>query len=224
MSTLRAVTFDVGGTLIKPWPSVGHVYAAVAARHGVRVPAPTLNRQFVAAWKTRKDFRHRMSDWSDLVDQTFAGLVEVPPSASFFPEIYDQFACASAWRIFDDVIPCLERLRRCGMRLGAISNWDHRLRPLLRQLKLEGWFETIVVSIEAGHPKPDARIFSTAAEQLKTDPAAILHIGDSPIEDVEGARGAGFQSLLLKRIPRARKANALSSLSGLLPFLGFSCL
>ena len=31
---IRAVTFDVGGTLIEPWPSVGHVYAEVAAQHG----------------------------------------------------------------------------------------------------------------------------------------------------------------------------------------------
>ena len=30
---IQAVTFDVGGTLIRPWPSVGHVYAEVAARH-----------------------------------------------------------------------------------------------------------------------------------------------------------------------------------------------
>jgi putative hydrolase of the HAD superfamily len=216
---IRAVTFDVGGTLIKPWPSVGHLYAAVAARHGVRISARTLNGQFAAAWKTKKNFRHRKSDWSDLVDQTFAGLVEIPPSASFFPELYKQFACASSWRIFADVIPCLEKLRRCGIRLGAISNWDERLRPLLRQLNLDRWFETILVSIEAGHPKPDPRIFALAAKQLKTAPAAILHIGDSPVEDLEGARAAGFQSLLLQRGRSARQANAMPSLTGLLALI-----
>jgi hypothetical protein len=30
---IRAVSFDVGGTLIEPWPSVGRAYAEVAARH-----------------------------------------------------------------------------------------------------------------------------------------------------------------------------------------------
>jgi hypothetical protein len=39
LSGIRAVTFDVGGTLIEPWPSVGRVYAEVAARHGVEVAA-----------------------------------------------------------------------------------------------------------------------------------------------------------------------------------------
>src|SRR5580700_10426449 len=43
---IRAVTFDVGGTLIEPWPSVGRVYAEVAARHGLEVAAEDLDRQF----------------------------------------------------------------------------------------------------------------------------------------------------------------------------------
>ena len=37
MENVKAVTFDVGGTLIEPWPSVGHAYAEVAQRHGVEV-------------------------------------------------------------------------------------------------------------------------------------------------------------------------------------------
>ena len=33
MEIIKAITFDVGGTLIEPWPSVGHAYAGVAARY-----------------------------------------------------------------------------------------------------------------------------------------------------------------------------------------------
>ena len=33
-SDIKAVTFDVGNTLITTWPSVGQVYADIAARHG----------------------------------------------------------------------------------------------------------------------------------------------------------------------------------------------
>ncbi len=216
---IRAVTFDVGGTLIEPWPSVGHVYAAVARRHGARVSARTLNRQFAAAWKARKDFRHSMSDWSDLVDQTFAKLVEIPPSASFFPEIYKAFARASSWRIFDDVVPCLEKLRRAGVPLGVISNWDERLRPLLRDLQLERWFQTIVVSIETAHPKPGPVMFAAAARQLKIEPSAILHVGDSAVEDLEGARAAGFQATLLKRAKAPRTGNTVASLADIVPFV-----
>ena len=86
-SHICAVTFDVGGTLIEPWPSVGHVYAEVAARHGVNHADPAvLNRQFTAAWRGRKNFNYTRTDWADLVDQTFVGLSDVLPSRTFFPE------------------------------------------------------------------------------------------------------------------------------------------
>jgi putative hydrolase of the HAD superfamily len=196
---LRALTLDVGGTLIAPWPSVGHVYAAVAARHGLQLLPEDLNRQFAAAWRGRSNFSHTQSGWSELVDQTFAGLVETPPSRSFFPELYKAFSSAEAWRIYPDVLPCLEELRRRGLKLGAISNWDERLRPLLHELKLAAWFDAIVISVEAGRTKPDPAIFQSAAEKLQTDPASILHIGDSRVEDFEAARAAGFQALLLRR-------------------------
>ncbi len=197
--SIRAVSFDVGGTLIEPFPSVGHIYAEVAARHGLSISPEDLNRQFKAAWKRKKNFGHSLSDWSNLVDDTFAGLAELPPSKTFFGELYERFAQAEAWRIYDDVRPALEELRRRGFKIAAISNWDERLRPLLRALELERYFDTIVVSLEMGCAKPDARLFRAAAERLGVQPGEILHIGDSPVEDREGALGAGLQACLLDR-------------------------
>jgi putative hydrolase of the HAD superfamily len=210
---LRAVTLDVGGTLLAPWPSVGHVYAAVAARHGLQVLPEDLNRQFSAAWRARRNFSHTRSGWSQLVDQTFAGLVATPPSRSFFPELYEKFSSADAWRIYPDVLPCLEEWRRRGLKLGAISNWDERLRPLLQELKLAAWFDAIVISAEVGRTKPDPAIFQRAAEQLQTDPASILHLGDSRVEDFEAARAAGFQALLLRRGQPPQTAGQVASLA-----------
>ena len=74
----------------------------------------------------------------------------------------------------------------------VISNWDDRLRPLLKSLELAHWFEVIHVSAEIGAHKPDARIFQTAAESLGTPPARILHVGDGEREDHQGALVAGF--------------------------------
>lgn len=199
LSGIRAVTFDVGGTLIEPWPSVGHVYAAVAARHGLEVSAQALDRQFALAWASRKDFNYSLSDWSVLVSQTFAGLTPEPPDTKLFSALYRHFASAAPWRIFEDVEPCLRELKRRGLKLGIISNWDDRLRPLLRELKLDIYFDSIVISGETGPYKPDPKIFQAAAAELNTPPGAILHIGDSPSEDVAGARAAGWQILLLTR-------------------------
>ncbi len=84
---VRAVTFDAGGTLIQPWPSVGHVYAEVAARHGHKIPPAALNQRFGKAWRARKDFNHAREEWAALVDQTFSGLMERPPRQKLFSGI-----------------------------------------------------------------------------------------------------------------------------------------
>jgi putative hydrolase of the HAD superfamily len=199
---IQAITFDVGGTLIQPWPSVGHVYAEVAARHGLHgISVDSLNRQFAAAWGSSNAFNYTRSEWYALVSQTFLGLSQTPISDSCFSELYDRFAQADAWRIFDDVLPALQFLHSSGLKLGIISNWDERLRPLLGELKLDRFFQSIVISCEVGQCKPSPAIFHRAAELLTSPADSILHIGDSPILDVNGATSAGFQALLLARGP-----------------------
>ena len=218
-SSIQAVTFDVGGTLIGVWPSVGHVYAEVAARHGIKgLSAASLNRRFTAAWRAATDFSHSRADWAALVDATFRGLTDRPPSQTFFGELYTRFASPYAWRIYEDVIPTLDALAARGLRLGIISNWDERLRPLLARLKLAGYFETIIVSREVGSPKPSRRIFEQAIRKLGLPPDAVLHVGDSLAMDVRGARAAGLRAVLVHRtggVGRAGRIKSLRALSGL---------
>lgn len=199
-TNIRAVTFDVGSTLIKPWPSVGHVYAEFAAAHGHgNFSAEELDQRFHAAFRARGKAVNSKSDWSSIVDETFVGLLPKPPSQTFFPELYERFAQASPWRIFDDVAPTLEALRLRGLTLGVISNWDDRLRPLLNALKLASHFEVIVVSCEVGASKPAAAIFGAAVKQLGVTAASVLHVGDSFEMDVQGAGAAGLNAVQIQR-------------------------
>lgn len=197
---VQAVTFDVGGTLIEPWPSVGHVYAAVAAEHGIANLDPVdLTERFGAAWKSKKDFDYSKAAWQDLVDQSFSGAVPAERLDGLFRDIYARFAQPGAWRVFDDVVPALEALRSAGFKLGVISNWDERLRPLLDRLGLSRFFRATVISIELGQAKPEPAIFARAATLLETEPCKILHVGDSLHEDVVGAQEAGFSALKISR-------------------------
>lgn len=196
---IKAVTFDVGGTLIEPWPSVGHIYAEVAAQHGFRNISPELlNARFRKVWHARQPFEHSRAGWQALVDDVFLNLCD-PPRRTFFPGLYNRFSEPDAWRVFEDVRPALDELTSHGIRLGVISNWDERLRPLLRALEVDRYFEMFAISCEIGFSKPAPAIFEQAAVKLGLPANAILHVGDSLDMDIAGARAAGFRAFRIDR-------------------------
>jgi putative hydrolase of the HAD superfamily len=213
---IRAVTFDVGGTLMAPWPSVGHVYARVAAAHiGFSADPQRITKQFVNAWRSRGEFDYSREGWFDLVRHSFHGVAEV--SETLFTALYDSFSTHDAWRVYDDVIPTFEALQKRNVRLAVISNWDTRLKPTLQSVGLYDYFEVITVSGEHGHNKPAREIFDAAAAALKLPPDEILHIGDSHREDYLGARNAGFHALHLDRDGETR--GTVTSLADLISHL-----
>src|SRR5580765_8038751 len=98
LEDIAAITFDVGGTLIEPWPSVGHVYAEVAAKHGVDgISVERLDQQFAESWKSAREFNYTEAAWANIVDATFHGLCRAVPSQTFFPELYRKFSEPDAW-------------------------------------------------------------------------------------------------------------------------------
>jgi putative hydrolase of the HAD superfamily len=198
---IRAVTFDVGGTLIDPWPSVGHVYAATAAARGFGELDPRLlNARFYGVWQRQgATFDFSKSAWARLVVEALAELGPAAHSPELFQAIWDGFTQASAWRLFDDVGPCLRALKARGIRCAIISNWDERLTPTLRNLGLAAEFEFILASVEVGFAKPAPEIFTAAQQRLGLPAHEILHVGDGRREDRDGATASGFRGVWLDR-------------------------
>ena len=194
---IEAVTFDAGGTLIDPWPSVGAVYAAVARDFGLDCCPDTITAQFASAWRRRTAFRYTREEWAEVVRHSFHGQGHVSPA--LFNAIYDRFAEPDAWLIYDDVLPTLQALEKSGVQLAVISNWDNRLRFLLEKLRLATYFEHIVVSAEIGAHKPDPRIFIHTAELLDVAPEKILHVGDTRGEDIAGAHAVNAFACRIRR-------------------------
>ena len=129
--------------------------------------------------------------------------------------VFNRFAVADAWHIYDDVLPTLAGLAARGIKLGIISNWDERLRPLLTALQLTRHFSSIIISCEVGATKPDARLFVRAAQELAVAPGELLHVGDSLAMDVRGAENFGAlgrQVVRHKPLMDARQIRALTEL------------
>jgi putative hydrolase of the HAD superfamily len=137
-----------------------------------------------------------------------------------FDDLYEHYAYAGAWQLFDDVRPVLEKLKE-GHTLLVLSNFDKRLRNILEGLEIAHYFDRIIVSSEVGAWKPDARMFRTALEAARTPAQDCLHVGDDPRCDEQGARAAGMKSLRVHRpevtlhtLLQKIEAGAFSSLHG----------
>lgn len=214
METIRtqAITFDVGGTLINPCPSVGEIYAQVANKLGYPdLDSDQINRQFGRAWKEKGDFQYTENAWSQLVVKSFDELIPATDARRIFPEIYRRFEDPEVWRIHDDVLPALDELAGRGFRLAIISNWDNRLRPLLTKLKLLSFFETATISSDIGFTKPSSVLFEHTLKKLGLPSSSVVHVGDSPKEDIDGAEGAGVTGILIRR----RASNGSNTISDL---------
>ena len=79
-----------------------------------------------------------------------------------------------------------------------MSNADDRF--LHGSIAHNGWaFDTVVSSEQAMAYKPDPRIFAALCESAGAEPAQVLYVGDSPYDDVHGAKLAGMQAALVRR-------------------------
>uniref|UniRef100_A0A182QGK9 PWWP domain-containing protein n=1 Tax=Anopheles farauti TaxID=69004 RepID=A0A182QGK9_9DIPT len=106
--------------------------------------------------------------------------------------------------------------------VGIVSNFDPRLDIILRNNGIAGdgaVVDFVLTSYEAGVEKPDPAIFAQALEranELRTggpaiEPHEALHVGNLCREDYNGARGAGWSSLLVNAPQTEKNRTALAS-------------
>ncbi|WP_158887534.1 HAD family hydrolase [Amycolatopsis anabasis] len=105
-----------------------------------------------------------------------------------------------SWRLFDDVLPCLDWLRAAGVQLAAVTNASgtHQ-RAKLADLGLARFFDHVAIAGEVGVAKPDPVMFHSVCIALSCDPAEAAHVGDKLDTDAVGARNAGLGAVWLNR-------------------------
>ncbi len=119
---------------------------------------------------------------------------------------------------FPEAAGALAGLRRAGLRLVVLSNWDISLHDVLAAAGLSRLLDGVLSSAEAGAAKPDRRAFRAALELAGTAPESAIHVGDSLTQDIAGARAAGIAPVLLRRDPlrpSGRDVPAIASLAEL---------
>jgi putative hydrolase of the HAD superfamily len=212
MVRIRAIVFDVGGTLIYPAHPVGETYARMADAYGVKLPPEATTIAFREAMKNSSprpkgaipcDGNDR-AWWKQVVLRSMPenAFAETAAFEAFFEEVYLYFARPEAWGVYPEALEVLEALRDHGVELVALSNWDARLHAVLDGTGLGAYLPQRFISAELGWEKPDPAIYRHVAEILRQSPAALLSVGDDPRNDVEGPRKAGWQAMQIERPKR----------------------
>ncbi len=214
MSTrVEAVFFDVGNTIIYPSPSVSEVCRHVLAEAGHDLDVAAIDRYMPLVDAYYED-QYRADDtfWTDegRTSSVWVGMYSllcrelgIDENAEVIARrVYDEFGRADRWRLYDDVLPAIRRLRLRGISVGVISNWDQRLGALLDGLGLGEVLDAVVSSADVGLHKPDPRIFTLACRRVGTDPQRAAHIGDHHYADLLGARAVGMLGILIDRHDR----------------------
>ena len=212
-SPIKAIFFDAVGTLFDVKGSVGEVYAHYAKKYGVRDSdemVAALNRAFKETMKTLPapvfavDRPEKLKQcerlwWFDVVHAVYYRVGMFEGFDDFFDEVFESFGRATHWQLFPETHEVLMHLKEQGFELGIITNFDSRFFQVARALDIHQFFDSVTISSLAGSVKPASKIFSYALEQHMLNPDEVLHVGDDPIEDFEGARQAGFHGILIDR-------------------------
>ncbi|MDQ3491647.1 MAG: HAD family hydrolase [Chloroflexota bacterium] len=234
------VFLDVGDTLMRATPSWASVYLSALSRHGITPSAQELGDALKEAvqearWSPGEAFETSAeASYARIVaidQRVLAGLGHPDLPDEVFRSIHAAFRERTAWHVYPDVEPSLERLREEGIRLAVISNWLWEAPELFHEVGLAAHFEQLIVSARLGYDKPHPEIFRHALRLMDVAPDRAIHVGDSYPADVLGAWAAGIRPVLIDRsvsdfagVIAARPPDddvpVISDLYGLLDLLG----
>jgi putative hydrolase of the HAD superfamily len=200
-----AVGFDLDGTLFDHHGSARSAAAHFLGSLGVVASDSTLSRWFDAEEEQFERWRAGEISFSEQRRQRLRSVlpalgVDVPASDVDVDELFGGYlrAYESSWRAFPDAIPLLQSLRVSGHRIGLLTNGTEAQQlAKLRRTGLLVQFDVVCTSERIGFAKPDVRAFAVLASELGVEPGACLFVGDDPVKDVDGARAAGMQALLV---------------------------
>ena len=107
---------------------------------------------------------------------------------------------AHNFELFEDTLPVLDELRRYDLKIGLVSNTGRDLDAFVSHHSLA--VAAAVSSGAFGKVKPDPSIFRATLHKLAVRPHQAAMVGDSPEDDIAGARAIGMRAFLVDREDR----------------------
>ncbi|MFS8603695.1 HAD family hydrolase [Priestia megaterium] len=192
---IKAVIFDLDGTLLDRDSSLKHFIQDQYERYSkelAHIPKQKYISRFI-------ELDQKGYVWKDKVYQQL--LNEYDLSNLTWEEMLDDYLhyfpahCVP----FLHMEHVLKELKKKGLLLGMITNGFTDFQWMnIKALRIDHYFDTILVSEQEGIKKPHKDIFLRALKALDVSAEESVYIGDHPENDVLGARGAGMHAVWKK--------------------------
>jgi len=209
-NSIKAVFFDLDGTLRHSVPQGGEVSTKYAVSLGLQVnEEDRLNamRWEYSYWASSPDLRDDLLAHSSDTEnfwieysrrRLFAlgaspewALESAPQVSAHMGEMYKPESIVP-----EDVRRTLPQLQRAGYIMAVISNRDKPFQDTLDSHGLSEYFPYSLAGGEVESYKPEPGIFEHALKEMNVTAQETVYVGDNYYADVVGARRAGLQPVL----------------------------
>ncbi|MCD5986992.1 N-acetylmuramic acid 6-phosphate phosphatase MupP [Pseudomonas syringae] len=185
---LRAVLFDMDGTLLDTAPDFIAICQAMLAERGLPAVPDKLIRDEVSGGAKA------------MVAATFA----MSPDAEGFEALRLEFLeryqrdCAVHSKLFDGMAELLADIEKANLIWGVVTNKPVRFaQPIMDQLGLSQRSALLICPDHVTRSKPDPEPLILACKMLDLDPASVLFVGDD-LRDIESGRDAGTKTAAVR--------------------------
>ncbi|WPP01249.1 N-acetylmuramic acid 6-phosphate phosphatase MupP [Pseudomonas sp. HR96] len=185
---LRAVLFDMDGTLLDTAPDFIAICQAMLAERGLPAIDPQLIRDVVSGGARA------------MVAATFALSPEAPQFEALRLEFLERYqaGCAVHSHLYEGMAELLVDIEKANLLWGVVTNKPVRFaEPIMQQLGLAERSALLICPDHVTHSKPHPEPLILACKMLDLDPASVLFVGDD-LRDIESGRDAGTRTAAVR--------------------------
>lgn len=208
---IKAILFDLDGTLRHNKPSSVHAFFDYAVQFGLH---DSMEKRKAATrwahyyWAQSQDLADDLRIYQDLDDPFWTNYsrrnlmafdCEIECADELAPMMVaymnDEYQPVD-W-VPEDVPATLQTLRDHGYHLAVLSNRNQPCQDHLQTLGLLDYFDFALAAGEVNVWKPDPMVFQHALKRLGTIPEQAIYVGDNYYADIVGAKAASMFQVLI---------------------------